>query len=139
MKPTQPLAELKREIAALQKKLAALGLMHPGSVSRQYQVCGKPGCRCMDPKEPQRHGPYHKLAYVHRGKPVSRFVRADCVADLIPRLAVYKTFRTLINRWIELSIRHGVADFFSRAPAPKARKPTQPSASRPGKRQKSHS
>jgi hypothetical protein len=87
--------------------------MHPGSVSRQYQVCGNPACRCMDPKRPRRHGPYYKLAYVHRGKPVCRFVRAACVHPVKTRLAVYKTFRTLMDKWIQLSIRVGVIQFFS--------------------------
>jgi len=87
--------------------------MHPGSVSRQYQVCGNPACRCMHPKHPQRHGPYCKLAYVHRGKPVCRFVRADCAQAVKQRLAAYKRFRSLIDQWIELSIKQGVIQFFS--------------------------
>jgi hypothetical protein len=106
---------LKEEIVNIQEKLRAISAMHPGSVSRQYQVCGNPACRCMHPEKPQKHGPYYKLAYVHRGKPVCRFVRADCVEDVKQRLRAYKTFRTLMDRWIELSIRQGVAEFFSPA------------------------
>jgi hypothetical protein len=112
MNPTQSVIRLEREIAAVRQALLALGPMHPGSVSRQYQVCGRPGCRCLNPQRPQRHGPYHKLAYVHRGKPVCRFVRADCVAEVKRRLAVYKTFRRLIDRWIKLSIQRGRTEFF---------------------------
>ena len=106
---------LEEEIVNIQDKLRALGAMHPGSVSLQYQVCGNPACRCMHPKKPQKHGPYYKLAYVHRGKPVCRFVRADCVEEVKKRLRAYKTFRTLMDRWIALSIRQGVAEFFSPA------------------------
>lgn len=106
---------LEEEIVKIQEKLRALGAMHPGSVSRQYQVCGNPSCRCMHPKKPQKHGPYYKLAYVYRGKPVCRFVRADCVEEVKKRLLAYKTFRTLMDRWIELSIQQGVAEFFSPA------------------------
>ena len=58
----------------------------------------------------------NELAYVHRGKPVCRFVRADCVDELRKRLRVYKTFRALMDRWIEASIQKGVADFFSPVP-----------------------
>ena len=94
--------------------------MHPGSVSRQYQVCGNPACQCMQATKPQKHGPYYKLAYVHRGKPVCRFVRADCAEEVKKRLRVYKTFRTLMDRWIELSIQQGITEFFS----PAARKTT---------------
>jgi hypothetical protein len=106
---------LEGKIVRIQEKLRALGPMHPGSVSRQYQVCGNPACRCLHPQKPQKHGPYYKLAYVHRGKPVCRFVRADSVEEVKKRLRVYKTFRTLMDRWIELSIQQGVAEFFSPA------------------------
>ena len=115
MNTKRSLAQLESQIGALQKKLCALGPMHPGSVSRQYQVCGNPACRCMHPQRPQRHGPYYKLAYVHRGKPTCRFVRSDCVAALKQRLRVYKTFRTLMDRWIELSIQQGVIEYFTPA------------------------
>ena len=77
----------------------------------------------MDPEQPRRHGPYHKLAYVHRGKPVCRFVRADCVTELARRLATYKMFRKLVDQWIELSIRQAHVEFFRRPtnPKPKAK------------------
>lgn len=113
MNTNHSLDRLEREIDAVKQQLHALGPMHPGSVSRQYQVCGNPACRCMDPKRPRRHGPYYKLAYVHRGKPVCRFVRADCVQAVKARLATYKRFRALLDQWIELSVRIGVLTFFS--------------------------
>lgn len=116
---TNPSTErLEREIEAIKQKLLALGPMHPGSVSRQYQVCGNPACRCLHPTKPQKHGPYYKLAYVHRGKPVCRFVRAACVDEMKSRLNAYKTFRSLVDKWIELSIRRAMIDFFT--PAAKA-------------------
>jgi len=125
MNTNQLPGRMEEDIVRIQDKLRALGAMHPGSVSRQYQVCGNPACRCMHPKKPQKHGPYYKLAYVHRGKPVCRFVRADCIDEVKQRLRAYKTFRTLMDRWIEISIRQGVAEFFSptakKTPARKAR------------------
>ena len=127
MNTTNSVVELERKIETVRQALLALGPMHPGSVSRQYQVCGRPGCRCMNPKHPQRHGPYHKLAYVHRGRPVCRFVRTDCVAEIIRRLATYKSFRTLMDQWIELSIQQGQVEFFNQPAAPKGqRTPTTP-------------
>jgi hypothetical protein len=113
MNTNKALDGLGREIDRIKQQLLALGPMHPGSVSRQYQVCGNPACRCMHPKRPQRHGPYYKLAYVHRGKPICRFVRADCVQAAKKRLAIYKRFRSLMDKWIELSIKQGVIQFFS--------------------------
>jgi len=123
MNTNQSLDRMGREIDDIKQQLLALGPLHPGSVSRQYQVCGNPACRCMHPKRPQRHGPYYKLAYVHRGKPVCRFVRADCVQAVKERLTAYKRFRSLIDKWIELSIRQGVVQFFSPAGKRSARRP----------------
>jgi hypothetical protein len=114
---------LGREIETIKQNLLALGSMHPGSVSRQYQVCGNPACRCMHPKKPQKHGPYYKLAYVHRGKPVCRFVRAACVVEMKARLAAYKKFRSLIDKWIELSIRQGMIEFFASPAKGRVRNP----------------
>jgi len=87
--------------------------MQPGSISLQYQACGKKGCKCQDPINPERHGPYCKLFYVHKGKKVCRFVRADCVDQIKTRLLEYKTFRKLTDRWIELSIKIAQENFFS--------------------------
>ncbi len=86
--------------------------MHPGSISMQYQVCGRPGCRCQHPRDPKRHGPYGKLFYVHRGKKVCRFIRVDCRESLEARTANFKNFRKLIDRWIELSIEMAKIQFF---------------------------
>jgi hypothetical protein len=134
MNTTRSVARLEREIEAVRRALLALGPMHPGSISRQYQVCGHPGCRCMDPEHPRRHGPYHKLAYVHRGRPVCRFVRADCIGAVQQRLAVYKTFRKLMDRWIGLSIQRGALEFFSRPAAAKAKPASGTSARNSGKK-----
>jgi len=76
----------------------------------------------MDPQKPERHGPYYKLAYVYRGKPVCRFVRAACVEDVKNRLSVYKQFRSLMDTWIKLSIQRGKLEFFAPVPKDKVRK-----------------
>ena len=115
-------AALKSEIVEIKKKMVALGDMHPGSISLQYQACGNPNCKCMDPKHPQRHGPFHKLSYVYKGKTGCRFVRAACADEIIRRVAVYKEFRALIDRWIKLSIQSGVIEFFATAPKGKLSK-----------------
>lgn len=125
---TTTIAQLEAEIRSIQGELQTLGPMHPGSISKQYQVCGRAGCRCQDAKHPQRHGPYHKLAYVYRGKPVCRFVRAGTEDLVSERLAVYKRFRALIDRWIALSIQRGIQDFFAPAAGttPKATSRSRP-------------
>jgi hypothetical protein len=112
MSTPSPIERCEREIEAIRQELLRLGPMHPGSISQQYHVCGTPSCRCHHPTEPQKHGPYNKLTYVHRGRPVCRFVRERDLDELKARLGNYKTFRTLMDRWIALSIERAGTEFF---------------------------
>lgn len=95
--------DIEERIAAIKRELAALGPLHPGSISRQYNVCGSPTCRCKaDP--PQRHGPYYQLSYTHRRKSTSTFVRALDLAEVEQQLRTYERLRALVDEWIGLSI-----------------------------------
>ncbi len=85
----------------------------------------------MHKEHPRPHGPYHKLAYVHRGKPVCRFVRAACADEIKERLASHKVFRKLIERWIELSIQQAKIEFFSQSKNPKPKRQTSTGGASP--------
>lgn len=122
----QTVSQIEEEIHNIQDELQRLGAMHPGSISKQYQVCGRAGCQCADAKNPQRHGPYHKLSYVHRGKAVCRFVRAGTEQALSERLTVYKRFRELTDRWVALSILRAKTDFFPQEPHASKKKISKP-------------
>ena len=86
------LVEIERRIEALQHRLTQLGPMHPGSITEQYNVCGKAGCRCKDPKKPQKHGPYYQLSYTWRGKSTTRFVRPEQVGRCSERSPTTSAF-----------------------------------------------
>ena len=105
MKKQITVQDLDGKILHLKNQLLELGPLHPGSLSRQYQVCGKPGCKCMDPQKPKPHGPYSKLTYVYHGKFTCRFVRARAVKEVQALVAVFKKFRALTDQWIALAIR----------------------------------
>jgi hypothetical protein len=105
MKTTPTLRQWEAQIAQIKTQLQAHGPMRPGSLSRQYNVCGKPGCRCKDPKQPRRHGPYYQLNYVFRGKKTSKFVRREILIQVRTELANYKTFRRLTKQWIGLALQ----------------------------------
>jgi hypothetical protein len=111
-----PLAvqQIDEKILRLKQQLLALGPFHPGSLSRQYQVCGKPGCKCCDPKKPRPHGPYTKLTYVHRGKFTCRFVRADSLQEVTALVAAFKTFRQLTEDWVALATQRAQLGPFQR-------------------------
>jgi len=96
--------QIERRIERVKAQLSALGPMHPGSISEQYNICGTPGCRCKDPKRPQKHGPYYQLSYTWRRKSSSCFVRPEQLAPMQKKVANYKRFRELMNTWVDLSI-----------------------------------
>jgi hypothetical protein len=96
--------QIARKIEHLKQQLAELGPIHPGSLSEQYNVCGKPDCRCKDPKDPQKHGPYYHLSFTWRGKSRTLFVRAERLAEMREKLANYKRFRELTDEWVDLVV-----------------------------------
>jgi len=96
--------ELEQRIDEVRAELAALGPVHPGSISQQYNVCGKPGCRCKDPDNPQKHGPYYQLSYTWRGKHTTRFIRTEHLDAMQRKVANHKRLRELTQEWIDLSV-----------------------------------
>jgi hypothetical protein len=99
-------AAIEKRIDEIRRRLQAIGPMRPGSLSEQYTVCGKKGCRCADPKPPRKHGPYYQLSYVHQGKSTTQFIRAPFVPEVKQQLASYKRFRQLVDEWVDLALRH---------------------------------
>jgi hypothetical protein len=97
-------AQIHRRIQQLKQELAALGPIHPGSLGEQYNVCGTPGCRCKDPKDPRKHGPYYQLSYTWRGQSSTRFVRPEQLEPMRQKVANYKRFRELVNAWVDLAL-----------------------------------
>ena len=99
------------EIRAMQKRveqiksaLRKVGEMRPGSLNQQLTVCGRPGCRCQDPENPQKHGPYYQLSYVHKGKSTTQFIQKQQVPMLTRQLKNFKTFKALTTEWVDLSL-----------------------------------
>jgi hypothetical protein len=119
MKTTPSIQQIEQRIQRIKTQLAALGEMRPGSLSKQYNVCGKPGCRCKDPEHPQRHGPYYQLSWVHQGKSTTQFIRRPFVAQVKAELATFKTFvaqvkaelatfktfRRLTEQWVAFALQ----------------------------------
>jgi len=95
---------LDEQIRQIKRALADLGPMRPGSLSEQYNVCGTPGCRCKDPKKPEKHGPYYHLNYTWQGRARTEFVKAEAVDEVRVQLANYKRFRALCAEWVEASL-----------------------------------
>lgn len=81
-----------KQITSLKKQILDLGPVLPGSISQQWNVCGKAGCRCKDPKSPRKHGPYYQLSFTVRGQSSSMFLHK---ADLVPARQAIARYRTL--------------------------------------------
>jgi hypothetical protein len=97
------LEQIDRRIAEIKRALTQLGPLRPGSISRQYNICGTPGCRCKaDP--PEKHGPYHQLNFTWRGRSHTEFVREQDLAEATAELDSYHQLRSLNEEWIDLGI-----------------------------------
>ena len=91
-------------ITSIKTQLNELGELRPGSISQQYNVCGNPTCRCKDKKNPQKHGPYHKLSYKRKGKGSTEFIKEGDLDKVTEQIANYKKLKELTGEWIDLSI-----------------------------------
>ena len=95
--------QIEARIERIKGEVVKLDRIHPGSLSKQYNVCGHAQCRCKaDP--PQRHGPYHQVSFTWRGKNTSRFVRKADLARVTRELRNYERLRELTDEWVELSM-----------------------------------
>ena len=96
--------KMGKRIDQIKAELALIGDMRPGSLNQQLTVCGRSNCRCMDPKKPQKHGPYYQLSYVHQGKSTSQFIQKELVGAVREQLKNYKTFKALTAEWVDLTL-----------------------------------
>ena len=96
--------QITAKIETLKAELMQVGAMRPGTLSQQYSACQKPGCKCVDPLHPQKHGPFYKLSYSHQGKSTSQFVRPQLVSEVRRQVAAYKKFRALTEQWVALAL-----------------------------------
>ena len=93
---------IEGEIARIKRELGKIGELRPGSLTRQYNVCGSPGCRCKaDP--PQKHGPYYHLSYTRHGKGGTRVIKKEDLASTRAAVANYARLKGLVDRWIDLA------------------------------------
>ncbi len=100
------LKSIEKNIITIKNKINGIGELRPGSLSKQYNVCGKQNCKCKDPKNPQRHGPYYQISYSRKGKSSSVFVREEFLSEAKTQLSNYKQLMELVSTWVDLGIEH---------------------------------
>lgn len=85
----------QQKIKRIKQQILSIGPMLPGSISTQWNVCGVAGCRCKDPHNPKKHGPYYQLSFSVKGKSSSMFIQKDALAETKRRIKRYKQFKQL--------------------------------------------
>ena len=101
-------------ISRIKTQILELGPVLPGSLTKQWNVCGSPGCRCKDPKHPRRHGPYYQLSYTLLGKSSTVFIKPSDVAEVRQRIKRYGQFKLLcgdlVAAYVEILRQQGIKE-----------------------------
>lgn len=90
----QRLATIEKEIEVIKARIAEIGVVRPGSLTRQYK----------DPKN--RRGAYYQISYTHRMRSRTAYVRPDSLAAVRRQIRDYKTLKRLVERWVALGIEY---------------------------------
>lgn len=90
----QRLRAIQNQIESIKKKLMEIGMMRPGSLSKQVNR------RLASGKVLE----YWQLSYTHKMKSRTEYVRQDMVKTTKVQVAEFKRFKTLVDTWIELAI-----------------------------------
>lgn len=97
------LRTLESKIEKIKREIAELGPLRPGTLSQQFNVCGKPDCRCKA-NPPQKHGPYYQLSFTWQGRSSTHFVRREHLRIVEEQLRNYKRLRELVETWATLGM-----------------------------------
>jgi hypothetical protein len=110
------LTQLRRRHQALAAQLGTIGFAVPGSITRRYTYCGKPGCRCQA-TPPQPHGPYYQLTRKVAGKTVTTRLTAGQAARYTEWIANQRELRRLLAEMEQVS-RQAASLILSELPEP---------------------
>ncbi len=92
---------LERQIEKVKADIDALSDLRRGSLSKQYNICGSPGCKCKA-SPPKKHGPYYQLSFTKNGKSSSKFVNKKNAKIVNQQVKNYANLRKLVDKWVEL-------------------------------------
>jgi hypothetical protein len=94
---------LEERIGLIKTKLTRLGELRPGVLSKQYNVCGNPACRCKA-NPPHKHGPYHQLSWSRKSKSRTRFIKESELRTVRAQISNYQRLQALVGEWVDASI-----------------------------------
>lgn len=97
--------------ADLWKQLMSLSPLCTGSLHEQYLPCGKAACRCHDPNNPRRHGPYYLWRRWIDGEQVNRTLRPGPDLERVKAgIANYRKFQKLLSQLLADEEEHVLAE-----------------------------
>ena len=108
------MSKYSKKVAQLRKELGQDDPILPGSISEQWNVCGTLGCKCKDPANPVRHGPYYQLSFSVGGKSSSMFINKKDLAEVKDRIARYRRYKKLVTELIRAYIELARQEGFSK-------------------------
>lgn len=88
------LLKIEKQIDKIKQDLLDIGEMRPGSLTKQYR------------NAKEKKWGFYQLSYTYKMKSKTEYVRAPHVDDLKKQVATYKKFKALVEKWIDLSIKH---------------------------------
>ena len=127
-------AHLEAKIATLKQALLTLGDLRPGTLSEQYNVCGKAGCACKA-EPPRKHGPYAQVSFTWQGRSHTQFVRREHLAMTRQHLRNYERLRALVEAWIAAGLELAALRFGTTPVRPRVRHKAARRAPKPAQSQ----
>jgi len=84
--------QVNEQVKKIKEELNGIGAMRPGTLTCQYKV-------------PQKEvGLYWQLSYTRKMKSHTEYIRPPFVQEIRQQIAVYKRFKKLVDRWVDLAI-----------------------------------
>jgi hypothetical protein len=105
MKSKPSYDELMKERQELLKRLGKWLPVLRGTVRLHGNRCGRPKCRCKDPKNPVLHGPYHYLSHRYEDRTQTIFLNEVKLKFASEWIANYKKLVETIYRLSEVNFR----------------------------------
>jgi hypothetical protein len=98
------IAAVEKRLIRIRSEITAIGSFLPGSITKQYNVCVNKNCKCKDPVNPKKHGPYFQLAFYKKGKHSTAFIPKEIAKDVKNEVQNYKRAKKLIDLWVNLQL-----------------------------------
>ena len=91
-------------VEKIKSEIAKVGLALPGKISKQWHQCKKEGCKCMDKKNPKKHGPYNQLSFTFGGKSSTLNIKNEDMSKAKKCIKNYKKLQKLMKNLVYASI-----------------------------------